>query len=692
MKRTRIIQNIMALLLTIGTVAVNAEEQTYTMTADAIASDITGQLPNVNSIVMEAGTLYLDQDLEGVTLTVDTDTGAIDPYTGTGKNKDFEVKLTEIALEADAHLTVHSPYCWKSEWGGKPVVSKIKVEKLTLGSGEGLLTVGRWSTNKSNESYERFTELVVAATEVGDGAKLTVNGLSSQKDNTLGALTLGKDATLELAGHRSTGSDMDFHMTVGGNGVRSNMAEGSLILISPCLPTSDADKPDSSLKRYAYYTLAGEFYVASSKHGDLVAPTKDDGFGTTVYTAEVLRDESKNSKKYVVNNVATWYLNGTEATASTVTKDQITTTTISAEMEAYDTWYQISGKEVSVSEILQAAGEYASLVTTVNLNNGTLNVDSDINTVNANGNVSVKGENALQLGKVFNIAEHKVVTFIDGIQQEGLSIVGTGGTKVTVENTSDNVQEYSLDNGNIVLSASEVALIEGATQDATVGNQVHAATIANHSIAGKALTLSNGVSGVQHISAVKGDIFMKNMGANPLSVESMTIGEGQQVGLYTGSVADPVQEAAVSISGVLSAKGGTVLSNLAMADNSTLDLVGGQMTMAGNLSFGSNIYLDAATMASLDALAVGDTYEIILRADGAQITGDFDGKWYGEIFSRVSPTPAGGSPYELQGDYQLIINEGGNVAFRKVSDTPEPTTGTLSLLALCALAARRRRK
>ena len=690
MKRSRIIQNIMALLLTIGTVAVNAEEQTYTMTTDAKASDITVQLPNVNSIVMEAGTLYLNQNLEGVTLTVDTDTGAIDPYTETGKNKDFTVLLKEIALEANAHLTVHSPYCWKSVMGGTPVVSTIEVEKLTLGSGEGLLTVGRWSTNESNESYERFTALVVAATEVGDGAKLTVNGLSSETDNTLGALTLGKDAKLELAGHRSTGSDMDFHMTVGGNGVRSNMAEGSLILISPCLPTSDADKPISTQKRYAYYTLAGEFDVASSKHGDLVAPTEDDGFGTTVYTAEVLRDESKNPK-YVVNNNATWYLNGTKATASTVTKDEITTTTISAEMEAYDTWYQISDKEVSVSDILQAAGEYASLVTTVNLNNGTLNVDSDINTVNANDNVSVKGENALQLGKVFNIAEHKVVTFIDGIQQEGLSIVGTGGTKVTVENTSDSVQEYSLDNGDIVLTASQVALIEGATQDATVGNQVHAATIANNSTGGKALTMSNGASGVQHISAVKGDIFMKNMGANPLSVESMTIGEGQQVGLYTGSVADPAQEAAVSISGVLSAKGGTVLSDLAMADNSTLDLVGGQMTMAGNLSFGSNIYLDAATMANLDELAVGDTYEIIRHDDDAQITGNFDGKWYGEIFSRVSPTPAGGSPYELQGDYQLIINEGGNVAFRKVSDTPEPTTGTLSLLALAGLCIRRRK-
>ena len=368
-----------------------------------------------------------------------------------------------------------------------------------------------------------------------------------------------------------------------------------------------------------------------------------------------------------------------------------------------------AGTTVALSSIYAKAG--AALVL-VDMTAGTLTVDQLVSTVTVNaaggtlafaggggvgavnvtGDITVSGDTNPE-GKVYKIDSGKKITFEDNLEMEGVSIVGTGGTKVSVQNTSGSTTQYSLANGDIVLTASEVALIEGATQDATVGNQVHAATIANNSNAGKALTLSNGVSGVQHISAVKGDIFMKNMGANSLSVESMTIGEGKQVGLYTGSVAAPAQEAAVSIRGVLSAKGGTVLSNLAMADNSTLDLVGGQMTMAGNLSFGSNIYLDAATMKSLDALAVGDTYEIILHDDGVQkIIGDFDGKWYGEIFSRVSPTPAGGSPYELQGDFQLIINEGGNVAFRKVSDTPEPTTGTLSLLALCALAARRRRK
>lgn len=44
------------------------------------------------------------------------------------------------------------------------------------------------------------------------------------------------------------------------------------------------------------------------------------------------------------------------------------------------------------------------------------------------------------------------------------------------------------------------------------------------------------------------------------------------------------------------------------------------------------------------------------------------------------------------GSRTLSIDEQGRPVFTKLADTPEPTTGTLSLLALAALAARRRRR
>ena len=44
------------------------------------------------------------------------------------------------------------------------------------------------------------------------------------------------------------------------------------------------------------------------------------------------------------------------------------------------------------------------------------------------------------------------------------------------------------------------------------------------------------------------------------------------------------------------------------------------------------------------------------------------------------------------GSQTMGMDELGNPVFRELVPTPEPSTGTLSLLALCALAARRRRR
>ena len=100
---------------------------------------------------------------------------------------------------------------------------------------------------------------------------------------------------------------------------------------------------------------------------------------------------------------------------------------------------------------------------------------------------------------------------------------------------------------------------------------------------------------------------------------------------------------------------------------------------------GTLVTLDPATIAALENLADGESLDLIREYFLEQeltYFGDYDGMAYDQLFSRE-----GG----VLGDYTVYANAGafGLTKGRKI---PEPTTGSLGLLALAGLAARRRRK
>ncbi|MDO4222110.1 MAG: MYXO-CTERM sorting domain-containing protein, partial [Akkermansia sp.] len=138
---------------------------------------------------------------------------------------------------------------------------------------------------------------------------------------------------------------------------------------------------------------------------------------------------------------------------------------------------------------------------------------------------------------------------------------------------------------------------------------------------------------------------------------------------------------------------GTLLANLVMEDDSAY-LAGGvqkALSIGSALTMNTGIQMDEATLRALDDMAVGDTFWLIGAANGVPM--EYEGAygedaWYGSMFSRT----AYGSGYELEGDFNIVFDETDGFGLKKFSNTPEPTTGTLSLLALAALAARRRRK
>ena len=362
-------------------------------------------------------------------------------------------------------------------------------------------------------------------------------------------------------------------------------------------------------------------------------------------------------------------------------------------------FYKSGDANTNLSAIVGKAG--ASL-SSVELSAGTLTVDSlvssvvnatggtlafvggGVGAVNVNGDITVSGDTNPE-GKVYNIAAAKVVTFAEDLQMAGLSIVGEGGTKVTVQNVSGSAVQYALNEQNALLSASEITMTAQATGAVNVGNKVAAATVDNES--GYTLTLGNGNTAVQHVLASQGNIIFHNMGAEAITLADMTIGQGKQVGVYQG--ADIVSEGTVSISDTLTAAGGTLLANLIL-DGATLDVNGGgdnALTLGSQFGIagGTLVTLDDATVTALEGLQIGGTLDLVKALSPQDqltyLSDDYDGMWFDQLFERTD---------NVHGDYKVYAT-GESFGLTKVSDVPEPTTGTLSLLALAALAARRRR-
>ncbi len=358
------------------------------------------------------------------------------------------------------------------------------------------------------------------------------------------------------------------------------------------------------------------------------------------------------------------------------------------------------GTNVAVSTLQETSN---NTLTTVELSAGTLTADDLVSTVNATGGrlafedegdveeINVKGDITVSgdtnpEGKTYNIDPGKKITFEDDLEMQGVSFVGEGGTKVTIQNTSGNTLLYALNQGGALLSASSITMSSGAGNNVTVGNRVSAATIANENAADHTLTLGNGAAEVEYVLATGGDLIFHNMGEQAITLQDMTIGDGKQVEAYQGSVGDITEEASLNISTSLSAGGGSLLADLELQPGSLLDLDGTQMYLGGGLTLNAGlIQLDEATLAAIRNLEnIGDQHDLIYAYKDTTLSynGVKDGDWAGRYFNLTSIPDA---------DFQIVAND--NVfAIKKVSDTPEPTTGTLSLLSLASLCVRRRRK
>lgn len=197
---------------------------------------------------------------------------------------------------------------------------------------------------------------------------------------------------------------------------------------------------------------------------------------------------------------------------------------------------------------------------------------------------------------------------------------------------------------------------------------------------------------------------IKNIGSSAVSMEDLTLADDATMGLYNGENLQPAStnEAGVILVGTLTAgEGATLNANLTMESGSTLIVQQGGLGMGSSLTLsnGMNFELHGATVTDgklENFILYTGVDEFFMPGNvGALTEGWYDAK--DDVIGRniilnIVAYDGAGEALTLNQDSQYVIGYwNGTVSIAETS-VPEPATATLSLLALAALAARRRRK
>lgn len=141
--------------------------------------------------------------------------------------------------------------------------------------------------------------------------------------------------------------------------------------------------------------------------------------------------------------------------------------------------------------------------------------------------------------------------------------------------------------------------------------------------------------------------------------------------------------------------GAKLNANLTLASGSTLSVAEGGVALGSSLSLQQGLTLDDATLARVGGLSVGESHVLFTGVDSLRLaTSETE---YQEVSDADSSILAStyfkniGSNYQLTYTMSENAADGGTLSITMAA-VPEPTTTTLSLLALAALIARRRRK
>lgn len=277
------------------------------------------------------------------------------------------------------------------------------------------------------------------------------------------------------------------------------------------------------------------------------------------------------------------------------------------------------------------------------------------------------------------------------LHEAALGLDGTASLKIggvvniiggEIKSTTDST--YSLDNAGYSISNATVEVLDNSAS--TFCNALENARLVN---AGKGkLAVDSNITGTFSVEARGGDIDILNCGTL-LTMNDLTLHDGRTVGAYVADTISEAAETGVLVKGTLTAgKGSRLNANLTLGTGATLDVSGADglgLMLGSALTLNTGLSLSERDMELIAMMSVNETYGLFQGVDALTLAG----------LDRQGPAPvfedAAGWFTGMESGRYFIQWNGDNVGMVGLLYIPEPSTSTLSLLALCALLARRRR-
>ena len=283
-----------------------------------------------------------------------------------------------------------------------------------------------------------------------------------------------------------------------------------------------------------------------------------------------------------------------------------------------------------------------------------------------------------ETGTTFDVAADRTITIANILGGEG-KLVKTGEGTLVLSNNNTHTGVIDVQAGKLVVEGTIAATEVTLGADASIENK-----------GSSPITLSDVDEQLKQIENVSsGEMTLKNV-TGTLELEDLTIAADSTVSFYK-SAAEGV-EGTITVTDTLNAGGGTLKANLTIIGSgdveapTQLNLGGTALTLGSKLTVDTTsglILLDADTIAALEGLALGHDLDLFKALEETHLNygSEYNGTWFDAMFVRTD---------DVHGDYRVYASDT-SFGLTKVSNVPEPTTGTLSLLALAALAARRRK-
>lgn len=352
---------------------------------------------------------------------------------------------------------------------------------------------------------------------------------------------------------------------------------------------------------------------------------------------------------------------------------------------------ELSGTVNSVRELDASMGKTA---------NGTLLMKQG-STLQVTGNTWLNKDASILLEENAELTTNQYVRIKGTAQAEA----DRSSIKVMPAANGSFSDKYTADNTGITIT-NAIVTSTGSTPgggDFTLSNILTNSTLVNEGT--NTLRATSGYNTFKGIEARNGNILVQRWNDTGINVESVRLENDRMLEIWAQGATG--NRGSLTVTQTATFGSGTTLNaDLALASGATLDLGGAVTLGAGNSltlgsTLGDSITLGDTLKATLNSLAEGGRYNLFITQDVDTITlaGTaysltaeaaamkdldasviFSGLEQGAFVLNFEALPATGD-----------VATGGGV-FYITASMPEPATATLSLLALAALAARRRRK